>query len=108
MGLFCCSRLSLGRFLFVLVPQQIPNGHTKVLGDLIGGFCVKGFLAAGLQVGQDAAADSDFGAELCVADGMLGAEGGDTNIKCVHTVLYSPPISAALANTVSHGVCFLP
>lgn len=47
-----------GGFLFILISEKVPDRYAKVLGDFVGCFCVKGFLAAGLQVGQDAAADA--------------------------------------------------
>ena len=73
-----------GGFLFILITKQIPHRYTKVLGNLICGFCVEGLLAACLQIRQDATANTDIRAKLCTGDGVLGAEGGNMSVKNIH------------------------
>jgi len=64
-------------FLFILKPQQIPNSHAKVLGDLIGCGGVEVFFSAHFQVRDNSSADTQLGAELAGRNLTLGTEGGD-------------------------------
>lgn len=67
-------------FLFILKTQQIPNGHTKELGDFIGRGSVEVFFSAHFQVRDNSSADAQLGAELTGRDFALGTEGGNTVI----------------------------
>ena len=69
-----------GFFLFILKPQQIPNGHAKELGDLIGRGSVEVFFSAHFQVRDNSSADTQLGAELTGCDFALGTEGRNTVI----------------------------
>lgn len=75
-----------GHFLFLFQPEQVPDRHAEVLGNLVGRCSIQILLAAVLQIGEDSSADTKIRAELAAGDTVFRAEGGNTDVKSSHRI----------------------
>lgn len=88
-----------GGFLFFFQPQQVSDGNTEVLRNLVGRSGIQILLAAVLQIGEDSAAYAQVRAELTAGDTVLGAEGGDCGVEWIHVNIWCKTLAASSVNT---------